>query len=677
MGEVAILRVSHLWIPMPDGRRLAGRLWMPQGAESHPVPAIVEYHPYRKGDLSAAGDDARYSFLAAHGYACLRVDLAGTGDSDGVLLDEYLPSEQDDGACVIGWAADQPWCNGRVGMQGISWGGFNTLQVAARRPPALRAVVSACASDDRFADDVHYIGGCVVATEMLSWSTTMMVLGALPPDPAEVGERWRQMWLDRLGAARPWVSTWLGHQAPDDYWRQGSLVGRYQDVAVPVLLLGGWADGYRNGALRLAANLPGPTRLVIGPWGHAWPDEARPGPRLDLGAELVRWWDRWLKDVPDDAAEGPVRLWMQEPVRPAATYRWRPGRWLSAERWPPEGLSRLTLGLQGDRLTLPVTSRDDDTDQAGNEDGVLEHRGVLSPGSWPGTWCSAGGSGEFAGDQQATDRQWLAFTSDPLEEDVVLLGQPLAHIEVATDESVALLAGRLCHVWPDGASTLVTRGVLNLAAGAPPAGSRRTVVLELQAAAYRIPAGHRLRLSLSSAYWPLAWPSPRPVTLSVWPGGSLVILPVAGPGLTAGPGADDVGDGVAHGEPRTERQPADRGSSRRSGGGRRLVYDPTGDTTEVVAPRGGVDIAVDTGRRLIMDGSDSVSVSSEDPLTALARAERRVELSGPGWQAEVEARATMSCSEAAFRIEATLVARSEGTTVADRSWDLSIPRRGV
>ena len=128
------------FIPLSDGTRLAVRIWLPVDAEERPVPAILEYLPYRRKDGTADRDASTHPYFAGHGYASVRVDMRGSGDSEGVLLGEYLKQEQDDALEIIDWITAQPWCSGQVGMIGISWGGFNGLQIAARRPPALKAI---------------------------------------------------------------------------------------------------------------------------------------------------------------------------------------------------------------------------------------------------------------------------------------------------------------------------------------------------------------------------------------------------------------------------------------------------------------------------------------------------------------------------------------------------------
>ncbi len=322
---------QHVWIPMPDGARLAARIWRPLSSDDEPVPAILEYIPYRKRDLTAVRDSIAHPYLAGHGFACVRVDIRGSGESDGVLIDEYLEQEQRDAEDVLAWLADQQWCDGRTGMMGISWGGFAALQVAARRPPSLGAICVASFTDDRFADDMHYMRGCLLS-DNLAESGTMFAYSACPPDPALVGERWRQLWLERLDAARPWVAEWLRHQRRDDYWRHASVCEDFSAIQVPVFASCGWADGYSNAVLRLMDGLRVPRKGLIGPWSHKYPHLGVPGPAIGYLQEVVRWFDRWLRGSSDNAgeaaAEPVLRAWMQDSVPPSTSYEQRPGRWV-------------------------------------------------------------------------------------------------------------------------------------------------------------------------------------------------------------------------------------------------------------------------------------------------------------------------------------------------------------
>ena len=344
-----VRQLEYVWIPMRDGARLAARVWLPVDAEADPVPAILEAVPYRLSDGMATRDVLIHPYWAARGYACVRVDLRGSGESDGFLEDEYHPQEQEDLLEVIAWLAAQPWCSGGVGMTGISWGGFNSLQLAARRPPALKAIITLMSTDDRYADDVHYKGGCVLATDLLHWSTCMLHWQCQPPHEAAVGERWRELWERRLEANRPWIHTWLAHQRRDAYWRHGSVCEDYAAIEVPVYAIGGWTDGYTNSVLRLLEGLPGPRKGLIGPWPHAFPHYVTPGPAIGFLQEALRWWDHWLKGVDTGVMDEPMlRVWMQESVPPAPWMDEVPGRWVAEDAWPSPRLDPLTLRLDAD-----------------------------------------------------------------------------------------------------------------------------------------------------------------------------------------------------------------------------------------------------------------------------------------------------------------------------------------
>ncbi len=320
---------------------------MPDLADAaDPVPAILEYIPYRKSDATAAEDASRHPYFAAHGFASVRVDIRGTGDSDGVCLGEYLPQELSDALEVLAWLESQAWCTGNVGMIGYSWGGFNALQIAALRPPQLKAIVTLYSSDDRYTDDCHYSGGCLLGGDMLKWASWMLAFNARPPDPAVVGNRWLDIWLERLEATPPYLADWVTHQTRDEFWRQGSMSEDYSAIEVPVLAVGGWADAYTNTVPRLVERLNCPRRAIIGPWGHVFPERGVPGPRIGFLQECVRWFTHWLLGEDTDAMDEPMlRAWIQETLPPADFYAERPGRWVAESAWPPPSVRTDTLAL--------------------------------------------------------------------------------------------------------------------------------------------------------------------------------------------------------------------------------------------------------------------------------------------------------------------------------------------
>ncbi|XSG84997.1 MAG: CocE/NonD family hydrolase [Methylohalobius sp. ZOD2] len=524
-----IRRIEHTWIPLPDGVRLAAKIWLPAGAEKEPVPAIFEYIPYRKRDLTRVRDAQTHPYLAGHGYACVRVDLRGSGESEGVLVDQYRQQELDDGVAVIRWLAEQPWCDGRVGMMGISWGGFNSLQVASQRPPELKAIVTACSTDDLYLDNMHYMGGCLL-TDNLSEATTMFSVNTCPPDPELVGDRWRAMWLERLKKSGLWLEVWLRHQRRDAYWEHGSVSDDYAAIQCPVMAVGGWADGYTNAIFRLLEHLQVPRLGLIGPWGHRYPHRGSPGPAIGFLQEMLRWWDYWLKDRETGIMDEPLlRAWMMDSVPPTTRYDYRSGRWVAEPVWPPRRPRWRTLYLAPDRL---ISSRD----EARGGDGEQSIQSPLSVGLFAGKWCSYTAAPDLPHDQREEDGGALVYESAPLEETMEILGAPAVELEVAADQSVAMVAARLSDVAPDGKATRVTYGLLNLThrnghdrpEPLEPGKSYR-VRVDLNYIAQRFPSGHRIRLSLSTSYWALVWPPPRPVRLQIYTRSSTLRLPIREP----------------------------------------------------------------------------------------------------------------------------------------------------
>jgi len=646
-------RVDHAWIPLADGTRLAARLWLPDGEE--PVPAILEYLPYRKGDAFAPRDNRHHAYFAERGYAGVRVDLRGAGDSDGLLEDEYLPLEQDDALEVIQWLAGQPWCSGAVGMIGISWGGFNGLQVAARRPPALKAVVSMCSTDDRYADDVHYAGGCVLGVDMLQWAATMLTLCAMPPDPAAVGDGWRATWQSRLEHAVPMVESWLSHQRRDAYWKHGSVCEDYAAIEAPVLVVGGWADGYSNAVPRLLEGLPGPCKGLIGPWSHMFPQDGEPGPTIGFLQECLRWFDQHLKGIDTGVMEEPKLLaWMQDVVAPAGHHAVRPGRWVAEPAWPPPS-------VEWEAWPLPVPA-------------PVRHRAPASAGQDAGAWCPDGGAGDWPPDQRAEDGRALAFTFPALEGPVEILGFPEATLAIEVDRPDALLAVRLCAIAPDGASLLITRGLLNLTHRGShehveplEPGRRYDVRVRLDAIGHAIPVGHALRVAISTVYWPWAWPSPEPVTLTLH--GGTLHLPVRpaleDPQPAFGPPEQAGALAVETIEPgRTNRvQSFDLATGVHE---IRFEWDVGGHRRLVEAGTEMADTNVTTYR-----------ITEGDPLSAEVRVRCMSALGRGDWQTRVETDSRMTSTATEFLVTQRLGAYEGGERVASRRWDLRFPRDGV
>lgn len=653
----AVRQIRHTWIPLADSTRLAARVWLPEDAEADPVPAILEYIPYRKNDGTAVRDQPMHHYFAGHGYASVRVDMRGSGDSDGILEDEYLPLEQEDALEVLRWLAAQPWCTGKVGIIGKSWGGFNGLQIAAHAPPELGAVISVASTDDRYSDDVHYMGGCLLAYEMLLWASTMLAYNARPPDPQVVGERWREMWLDRLERTPPFVEAWVAHQRRDAFWKQGSVCEDYAAIRCPVYMVGGWVDAYRNAILRFLDHYPGPCKGLIGPWGHLYPQDGVPAPAIGFLQESVRWWDAWLKDVDNGIKDEPrLRVWMQDAVRPAPGYVERPGRWISN----PERESR--------SLVLDTDLRAGDAAQAPR---TIRGREALAGDA--GDWCGWGSPTDCPADQRADDGQSLCWDSPPLGEELEIFGSPKLRADIAADRRAALVAVRLCDVWPDGDSTLITRGLLNLTHRAGheepeplEPGRRYDVEVKLNAIAYSLPPGHRLRVAISPTYWPWAWPSPEPVILSAY--GGALDLPVL-----AGGGEGDVPAHFAHPEqaPPLATEAAGVPLDPR----RTITRDVASGMVEVVDHHGHSGLRLlDSDLVYSEAGTDTWRICEGNPLSAYTRCEREIELQRDGWCIRIETESTLTATHDEFYVTNSVDAYEGGSRVRAKTWHARIPR---
>ena len=657
------VRVAENFIPMSDGARLFARTWLPEDARADPVPAVLEYLPYRVSDGTAVRDALTQPYIAGHGYACVRVDLRGSGNSDGLLLDEYLSEEQDDALEVIAWIAAQDWCSGAVGMMGISWGGFNALQVAARRPPALRAIISLCSTDDRYEDDVHYMGGALL-TDNLRWASTMLAYQTRPPDPAIVGDRWRAMWRQRLEAEPLLLRIWLQHQARDAYWKHGSVCEDPAAVTAACFLIGGWADGYSNAVPRMLERLSCPRRGLIGPWAHKYPHFATPAPAYGFLQDALAWWDHWLRGIGNGAMDGPMLRWWQEDyVAPAADYAERPGRWLGEPSWPSPNvtatewkLGERTLGAAA--LAAPVV--------------------VASPqdcGGDGGAWCAYGSGGEQPGDQRRDDGLSAAFDSAPLDAALGIAGAAVLEATITSDQPDALLVVRLCDVAPDGASLRVSYGVLNLTHREGherprplPVGQKVRVRLQLNDCAHRFPAGHRVRLALSTAYWPLVWPSPAPARLMLLDASlSLPHRPARGE------------DEALPALPQPEAAPQlARRFLRPPETYRRMTHDQLAGVTSAEArDDSGAYCIADTGLEYELWSVDRFAVAARDPLSAVADVAFEMRMGRGAWRTRSATRTVLRATATEFIVDASLDAWDGDASVASRSWNIAIPRRNV
>jgi uncharacterized protein len=514
--------VENQWIPMPDGARLGARLWIPEGAERTPVPVVLEYIPYRMRDAYRPRDNRWGPQLAQYGVAYARVDVRGSGDSDGVMVDEYASPELNDGVAVIAWLARQAWSNGSVGMRGISWGGINTLQVAAMAPPELKAIMPMGCCDIRFTDDAHYIGGALGQTNF-QWGLHFKGVMSGPPDPEIAGPQWEAMWRRRVDATPAIMAEWLSHQRYDGYWQRGSIAVDYTKIRCPVYVVDGWIDTYSNVIGRLLEHLTVPRKALIGAWGHSYPDAVSPGPGLDWVYEEIRWWQHWLLGIDTGIMDDPMFRAYLPYTTPWEVYpNDVPGRWVAEPVWPSPRLVPTAWHLNPGGKLSHQAAKPESARYVGDKVVGLDKT----------QWLPFPPSG-MPVEQSRDDQKSLVFNSAPLESDVEILGSPIAKIRVAANVPVAKLAVRMTDVTPDGKSWLVSYGLLNLTHRAshehPSAlkpGEFYDVEIRLFMVAHRFERGHRLRIALSESLWPMVWPSPQIATLTIELGTSAVVLPV-------------------------------------------------------------------------------------------------------------------------------------------------------
>lgn len=657
-----VKEIHHDWLPLPDGTRLAYRAWMPEDAQVNTVPAILEFLPYRKNDGTIIRDEITMPETAAQGYACIRVDLRGCGESEGLFDDEYSAQELQDGCDVIAWIAQQAWCDGNVGMVGISWGGFNSLQIAALNPAALKAIITQCSTDDRYRDDIHFSGGCLLNDNM-DWAAFFWAYAqARSPDPKLVGDKWKETWLNRL-ENMPFLPTpWLTNQTRCDYWKHGSVCEDYSNIKIPVYAFGGWADGYRNTVFTLLSNLNVPKKGLVGPWAHKYPNIAFPNPKMDYVKESVRWWDRWLKNINNGIDQEPeLNYFLQEGVSPQTDYESRAGQWVSEPTWPSTNSSIKTWYFNGTSLS--------------NEQTVSPTRSIRSPqtvGLDGGRFCAGIRLDmEHPADQRIDDSGSITFDSNILSEAMPIAGQVIAKLSLQSNKPKANVIVRISDVHANGEVTKISHGILNLSHRNShefpeylTPNSDYDVQVLLNHIAYVIPKGNRLRISISTAYWPLIWPSAEDATLSFNPEQCSVDIPL---NLTPTPSTL---------VPEYNRPVAIDATTLRESESKRIVHRDykTGITT--------LETYEDFGRQLFHSCQSEIdftitqalSIDANDPLSAKNNIQLSVDMGREGWQTGIQAEYTMTCDKNNFYVTAQWQALHDGEVIFEKQFDETIKR---
>jgi len=650
-------------VPLPDGTRLSARVWMPDDATETPVPAILEYLPYRKTDGTAVRDETMHPYFAGHGYACIRVDRRGCGDSQGLFDDEYSAGELQDGVDIINWIAEQPWCTGKVGIQGISWGGFNGLQLAALAPEPLKAVISIGTTVDRYADDIHYKGG-IQLSENIGWASTVLSWFSMPPDPAEVGDKWREMWLERLERTPMLSVPWTRHANRDAYWKHGSVCESYDTFQAAVLAVGGHNDGYRNAMDQLVRNLSTPVKGIAGPWGHKYPHIAHIGPATDYMKEALRWWDRWLKGVDTGVELDPAyRTYVMDSIQPADTQPHRPGFWLALEDWPSPHVQPETLALTGDG-GLAMDSKPGEVD--------LNIPFDLECGRGAGEFFTFGfGCGELPGDQAEDDTRSLTFELPAADTDRIILGAPRLSLKLRCDKPRAQIITRLCDVRPDGSVMLIGHGMLNLRQRSSREhpedlvpGQVYDIALDLDQMSYRMPAGHTLRLSLSSSYWPFMWPEAEAFSLTVH-GGKL--------SLPCYTGAIDR-NYMPFGEP--ESAPLRRVETLEEQVDKKewVKDEATGEAVLHISSERAKTLDHHTGLTTGNSFWERTTIHPDDPASAAVRIDWERSMARGDWSVRTETSSVMRGLADRWEIEHTITAFEGETQVFHTTFSADIPR---
>ena len=514
--------IENTWIDLKDGNKLAATLWLPK-SHNEKFPTILEYIPYRKRDATAIRDSTMHPFYACNGYACIRVDMRGSGDSDGIMKDEYLPQETEDGIEIINWITKQNWSDGKVGMTGVSWGGIVCLQMAILQPKELKAIIPVHYSVERYYDDAGYFLGCYPG-QTVGWGALMEGFNLRPPDPLISGKNWKNKWINRLHETDSFLKIWLSHQQNDKYWLKTSISQNYSKINIPVLAFGGWADCWPNSVINLLKNINSKSYGVIGPWGHTYPHMGKPGPAINFLQESIKFFDTYLKNKKTNFKD--LRLWITKSHRPNSKMVKKNGYWVS--------LNRNELNNKNEIFYFGNNKLNNR--KAPKLQKFLKISSSLTCGLSSGEympWFASGYGAELPDNQIIDDSESLVFDTENLKNDKIILGKTFLNVELSSDKNFGLIAARLCEIDQYGNSNLITFGILNLSQIKGKninykikANKRYKVMIELNDTGYKFKKNNKIRISLSTSYWPMAWPLQSKFTLKIYLKNSSLVLPV-------------------------------------------------------------------------------------------------------------------------------------------------------
>ena len=659
-GNVSI---SYVRVAMRDGVEIGAKITRPSA--DGVFPAVMEYNAYRRlaGPLPDYRDEYPpvVPFLAERGYAVVQFDVRGTGISAGWTTDIYSADERRDAYEMVGWIAAQPWCDGNVGMIGKSYSAVVQWHTAVQAPPALKAIVVRSANDDIYTEWV-YPGGCLRPYMLDTYSPLMNAYNFAPPDPELVGTKWSDIWRERLEKNEPWGIGYVAHPFDGPYWHDRSLSAGYDRVKCAVYVIAGWSDCYSTALLRAFSKLQVPKRAMVGPWGHWYPEEkvAVPGPRIDSRLEYLKWFDHWLKGIENGVMdEPPGRVFVKNYAPPAARMPVaEPGVWRSENEWPIERTETRPMYFgSGGRLS-PRPDGDDASDShqydpaAGMTSGIHWGGGILPWG--------------MSVDQRPDEAVSLTYTSEPLQDDLEVTGNPVAVLYVSSTADVAYFRVKLIDGAPDGTSKLVRYGGLNAThrdSHAQPEplepGKVYELRVELKAMAYVFEAGHRIRVAVAGADFQNAWPTAKVAVNTIHHGKgcpSHIVLPVIPPRQSPlpEPGLKQLPDA----DPAILDEPTEYSVTR----------DLTRNTTTVRLGR------TDEDRQSKLSQQSSFTVSTDEPARAVLKAGAVYTIRRPDSEIEVEANEVTTSDAEAFRHLVAVEVRVDGKRFYNKSWNVTVPR---
>ncbi len=655
-GSGYAFTVERGTLTMRDGVTLAVSYWMPKAKRAgEKFPVFFEMNGYRKDDLCYLSWDYPVgAYFARHGYVVAKVDLRGTGDSTGVLPEaEYSEQELADGVEIIDQLSRKSWSNGKVGMYGLSWGAFNSFMIARRKPPALKAILIAHASDDLYYQDVHFIDG-VMHTDV--WEAMIDTYNALPDThryaltPEFFANRFDQP---------PWHFKWKENLSDGPFWRKESL--RFQPgTEIPVYIIGGLLDGYRDTVVRLLNSPNKQVKADIGPWKHEWPNTGTPGPNYEWRRKALKWWDHWLKGVDNGIMNEPrFMVFMRDSVPPSEDITTTPGQWRCGN-WPVGGIREHRFYPGENRRLAPSAP-----DKAKHY--TLVYRAGAGTGIH-GWW------GETSGDMSSDDESSMVFDSEPLKESIEIMGLPRINLLVSADAPLYQWSVRLEDVWPDGKVSLVSGTLINpadrkdrLKQSALVPGERTKLTGEIHFTTWQFRPKHKIRLSISNAQFPMAWPTPFKGSTRLYPGPDTSIdLPVVEKN-TLTRNCDLPG-------PEKEEWPSDASYTEEDEGKlSNIDYNPK--TGAAVYTCGINQRMTIRGTKYHLQEKNTWKVNDKDPARATYEAVTNYTIRLTGRELRLNGTFRMSSDEKNFYLTVTRELLEAKNLIRTKKWEKTIPRK--